>query len=207
MPRLTYLKRLDSDRIWRVRELSDLRLQFENSVGERERNVTSRSIVVMCYAHWEGYFANCVHIFLDYLEALNLTYGALPMDFFLGACSPAFNQYRDKVDNSKSRLALIHAINAVNKTPFKGFDRKVLLPRSNLNFERLEFIFSMVGLSLAPFQPYRIKLDKELVAWRHQVAHGQMFTLDIARVISHTKFSEELMFSVREAFEDALHMY
>lgn len=169
--------------------------------------MSSRSIVVLCYAHWEGFCSSCVNIFVDHLESLNLTYGSVPVDFGLGAVSANLDSYRDKADNLNSRIDLARSFRGLEVKPFENFDRKIILPRSNLNFERLRFIFSVINLDVQPFQKHRIRIDNELVKWRHQIAHGQMFTLDDDKVLSHTKFCEELMFLIKDAFEIAISEY
>jgi hypothetical protein len=199
-----YLKRLSDDRVWRVRELSDLRVLHEKASSKRERETTSRSIVVLSYAHWEGYCSKCAGIYIDFLEEKKVSYSALPPGMFLGAMSSALDSYRDKADNLSSRKNLVEAFQKVNGSVIERFDRRVILPRSNLNFPRLEFIHKIIGAELEPFQRHRLKIDKELVAWRHLVAHGEMFVLDESKADSHTKLCEELMFLTKDAFEDAI---
>lgn len=202
-----YLKKLDDDRLWRIREISDLRSQFKASTNERERSVTSRAIVVFCYAHWEGYCSTCVHTLVDFLEASNLTYAAVPDDFVLGATSSALDRFRDKSDNLNSRLELVKTFKGIEATAFEKFDRKTILPRSNLNFDRLRFIFITTQLDVSPFLRHRIRLDSELVRWRHLIAHGEMFTLDDTKVETHTRFCEELLWLLKNEFENALFSY
>lgn len=199
-----HLKRLSDDRLWRVRELSDLRVLHKKASSKREREATSRSIIVLSYAHWEGYCSNCASTFVDYLEEKKVPYNLLPANMFLGAMSAALDSYRDKADNLNSRHQLIKVFQDRNGGFIEKFDRRVILPRSNLNFERLDFIHQIIGADLKPFQRHRLQIDKELVAWRHLVAHGEMFTLDDSKATSHTHFCEELMFLTKDCFETAI---
>ena len=199
-----FLKALSTDRLWRARELSDLRLMHRNAKSAREKVATSRAIVVLSYAHWEGYCASCAGIFVDHLETKKVPYSSLPTDMLLGAVSGALDSYRDTADNLDSRLKLLRFFQSVQKDHIQKFDRKLILPRSNLNFRRLRFIHEVIGSSIQPFQQYRLKIDKELVAWRHLVAHGEMFVLENALAENHTKLCEELMFLTKDSFEPFL---
>lgn len=199
-----YFEQLNQDRIWRVRELSDLRVLHGKATSTREKEATSRSIVVLSYAHWEGYCSKCASIFVDYLEAKKVPYQQLPPDMLLGAMSAALDSYRDTADNLNSRRKLVQYFLSAYGSSVEKYDRRVILPRSNLNFERLRFIHEVIGASVVPFQKYRLKIDKELVAWRHLVAHGEMFVLDSTKVASHTHLCEELLFLTKDVFENSL---
>ena len=198
------LKELDVDRLWRARELSDLRNWFSVSVTQRDQELVSRSVLVLAYAHWEGFCYTCVNVFIDFLVSKGKTYEELPRDFFVGATTSIVDSFRDKADNLKNRLELSSRMRTAVNDDLASFDRKVVLPRSNLNFERLKFIFTILDADISPFQTHRIKLDRELVAWRHQVAHGQMFVLNRDDVIAHSQFCEELMFLLKATFEKHL---
>ncbi len=201
---VNHLQKISADRIWRIREISDLRSQFNLDVCERYQDATSRAIVVLCYAHWEGYFAACVHTLVDWLENTSLKYSSLPEEFLLGGVMAAFDSLRDRKDNLSARLDFLRSIRGIETKSFTGFDRKIVLPRSNLNFEKLKFIAQILQLDLSPYLRHQLRLDKELVAWRHLIAHGEMFTLDRTKVESHTKFCEELLFLAKDSFEIAL---
>ena len=175
--RKKFLEQLSTDRLWRARELSDLRVMHRKAESTREKAATSRAIIVLSYAHWEGYCHKSANILVDYLEAKKSLYSALPNDMILGAMSRALDSYRDSADNLDSRRKLVNSFHTVLVSHFEKFDRRVILPRSNLNFQRLRFILEVIGADVQPFQEHRLKIDRELVAWRHLVAHGDMFTL------------------------------
>ncbi|MBB5721168.1 hypothetical protein FHS72_000775 [Loktanella ponticola] len=202
-----YIERLSTDRLWRARELSDLRVMHSKAETSREKVVTSRAIVVLSYAHWEGYCSSCAGTLVDFLEAKEVPYSTLPPDMLLGALAAALDSYRDTADNLVSRRKLIAIFQETLGNHIKNFDRRVILPRSNLNFERLRFIHETIGADIQPFQRYRLKIDKELVAWRHLVAHGEMFTLENYLAVAHTNLCEELMFLTKDTFETALYTH
>lgn len=202
-----YIDRLSADRLWRARELSDLRVMHNKAESSREKAATSRAIVVLSYAHWEGYCSSCAGTLIDYLEAKEVPYNSLPSEMLLGAMAGALDGYRDTADNLVSRRKLIKVFQDVLGNHIKNFDRRVILPRSNLNFERLRFIHEVIGADIQPFQKHRLKIDKELVEWRHLVAHGEMFTLENSLAAAHTNLCEELMFLTKDTFETALYTH
>jgi len=202
-----YLSQLSSDRLWRARELSDLRAMHAKAESTREKMATCRAIVVLSYAHWEGYCSSSAGTLVDYMEAKNIPYSSLPPDMILGAMSGDLDSYRDTADNLDSRRKLLNSFRKAHGSQVKKFDRRVILPRSNLNFRRLRFILDVIGADIQPFQKHRLKIDKELVAWRHLVAHGEMFALDNPLAAAHTKLCEELMFLIKDTFESVLSAY
>lgn len=199
-----YLDKLNLDRIWRLRELSDLRMLHGKAVEKREKEATSRSIVVLTYAHWEGYCSSCASTYIDFLESQGVAYSALPPNMLLGALCKALDSYRDTADNLISWRKLVNAFQVAHGSVASKFDHSVIKPRSNLNFDRLRFIHEIIDADLTPFQKYRLKIDKELVEWRHLVAHGEMFVLKDDAAVSHTRLCEELMFLTKDTFEAAL---
>lgn len=202
-----FIDRLSVDRTWRARELSDMRIMHHEAECERERAAVSRSIVVLSYAHWEGYCKNSANIFMDYLEEIKIPYANLPPDMFLGAVSNALDSYRDTADNLNSRKKLLNEFRSQVGGTFSNFDRRIILPRSNLNFERLQFICATIGADVQPFQKHRLKIDKELVKWRHEVAHGELFILGEEYAESHTRLCEELLFLTKDVFEATISNY
>ncbi|MBE7635939.1 hypothetical protein GUA87_03725 [Sneathiella sp. P13V-1] len=201
------LNRIAINRIWRAREISDVRAFHYDTNLERNKKFSSRAVIVLCYAHWEGYFADCINTLIDYFQQAGFSYYNLNENFILGAVTPIFDSYKNKTDNLANRLTVTQELRGIKNQDFALFDRKVLLPRSNLNFDRLRFVYSILGEDIQPFQKHRIRLDGELVKWRHMVAHGEMFTMENDFVKSHTQLCEELMLLIGDTFENLIYEY
>ena len=78
------------------------------------------------------------------------------------------------------------------------------MARSNLDFAKLRHNFKILDLEIEPIQRYRNKIDRELVGWRHRVAHGdspQLSTIDGAE---HMSLVGEVMALVADAFQEAM---
>jgi hypothetical protein len=76
--------------------------------------------------------------------------------------------------------------------------------KSNLNFARLSWCFSVLSLDLTPLQRFRIKLDKELVQWRHSVAHGDQPDLSALDINDHIDFASRLLIVLADEFQAAM---
>ena len=85
---------------------------------------------------------------------------------------------------------------------FSFFDSSVVLSRSNLDFGKLRHNFEMLGFDLKPFQKFRIRIDKELVGWRHGVAHGNDPDLSSVDLEHHVKFAQDLLLLLADNFQE-----
>lgn len=78
------------------------------------------------------------------------------------------------------------------------------MARSNLDFSKLSSNFLVLALDIAPFQVSRLRIDKELVGWRHGVAHSNPPDLTAVDVTSHISFASELLLTVSDSFQHAI---
>lgn len=64
-------EQINSDRTWRIREISDLNnaVLRADSISQR---VLLRALITICYAHWEGYVKHSARKFIDYVVLKNL---------------------------------------------------------------------------------------------------------------------------------------
>jgi len=75
---------------------------------------------------------------------------------------------------------------------------------SNLDFERISFTYQLMSFDLTPFQRHRIRLDKELVGWRHSVAHGDTPNLSGMDIADHVDFTSRLLIPIADSFQYAI---
>jgi hypothetical protein len=61
-----------------------------------------------------------------------------------------------------------------------------------------------MSFDLAPLQRYRIRLDKELVGWRHSVAHGDSPDLSAMDIADHVDFTSRILILVADSFQYAI---
>lgn len=78
------------------------------------------------------------------------------------------------------------------------------MSRSNLDFSRLSSNFILLDFDISSLQKFKIKIDKELVGWRHGVAHGNPPDLDAVNVGTHIELASELMMIVSGLFQEEI---
>lgn len=62
----------------------------------------------------------------------------------------------------------------------------------------------MLNFDLTPLQRFRIKLDHELVRWRHEVAHGNPPDLTAHNISDHVDFAAKLLITLADGFQEAM---
>lgn len=166
--------------------------------------IGSKSVVVLCYAAWEGFYNECVGIYLSFLEDRGVRVADASWLLLTGALSAEFNSLRDRHHSEVAKREFIERLSSRLTCEFKGFDRSVVSARSNLDFNKLSSNFVLLAFDLAPFQTSRLRIDKELVGWRHGVAHGDSPDLKTVDVISHIDFASQLLLTVADTFQHAV---
>jgi hypothetical protein len=87
---------------------------------------------------------------------------------------------------------------------FDAIDIAVINARSNLNYDRLSKNFKLLSFDLNALQQLRNRLDKELVAWRHSVAHGDQPDLSSMDINDHVDFTANLLVTLADTFQGAM---
>lgn len=67
-----------SSRVWRIKEVVEL-LSALKSGSPLQRHPLSRALVVMCYAHLEGYVKSTVGLYLKYVSEQRITFSDLAL--------------------------------------------------------------------------------------------------------------------------------
>lgn len=62
---------LATERVRRVRELSNARLLFIDASNSL-KVAASHGLIVLCYAHWEGYYNFCTRVYVRYINSLGV---------------------------------------------------------------------------------------------------------------------------------------
>ncbi|MDJ0932605.1 MAE_28990/MAE_18760 family HEPN-like nuclease [Breoghania sp.] len=144
--------------------------------------VASRSVVVLCYAEWEGFYNECVEYFIEFLKENSLL----------------------------SRVELIESVLEILDADFERFEKNFVKSKFNLNFSKLEINFSIIGLEIVRLKIYRNRINKDLVLWRHKIAHGDAPDLSLLDARSHVHFTSNLLLEISDIFQqkmqDLLHI-
>ncbi|PXA86584.1 hypothetical protein DMC47_34625 [Nostoc sp. 3335mG] len=205
MPSLDdYFDAIDDARVQRAKELSEVKRTFLTMAGSDPLSIGSKSVVVLTYAVWEGFYNECVKIYLDFLEYSGVKVADASWLMLSGAMSAAFNSLRDRHHSDAAKRDFVKKMKEKLVCGFDEFDRSVVMARSNLDFEKISSNFSTLSFEIKPLLAARLRMDKELVGWRHGVAHGDPPDLTLVDVASHISFASGLMLTVSDSFQNAI---
>lgn len=196
--------KIDSDRLRRARELSELKVRMTEMNGISKYGINSKALIVLAYAHWEGFYNECVN---NYIQAL-ATYGAKISDIswllLIGVLKSDLQRLKDRNHSPVAEIEFLDRLKGIINSDFSNFDEMAVRSRSNLNFETLGQNFKVLGFDIEPFQRWRIKIDKELVGWRHSVAHGDEPNLTSIDLHQHIQFTQKMLFLIADTFQNEL---
>jgi hypothetical protein len=199
-----YFDAIDSARVQRVKELSEIKRTFGSTIHIDPMSIGSKSVIVLTYAAWEGFYNECVGYYFDFLDSMGLKIKDVSWLLLSGALVSQFNNLRDRHHSDVARRDFVSSLKDRLICGFDQFDRSVVMARSNLNFERLSSNFLLLSMNLSQFHPFRIRIDKELVGWRHAVAHGNPPDLSMIDVASHVDFASSLLLVISDCFQEAM---
>lgn len=205
MPKLEdHFNEIDLSRTRRIRELSEIKQAFCGPVGGGSLEVRSRALVVLSYAVWEGFYNECVETYCGFLATGGKRIVEVSWNMLVGALRSELDALSDRRHSSAARLEFVGGLKTGIARDCDEFDKTVVMARSNLDFDKLRHNFKILDLDIEPIQRYRNKIDRELVGWRHRVAHGdspQLSTMDGAK---HMSLVGDVMALVADAFQEAM---
>lgn len=199
-----YYDEIDRARIRRIRELTEVKRIFSQLRTADPYGVQSKSVIVLSYAAWEGFWNECVQQYCQFLRDEKRVVKDSGWLMLLGVLTSDFASLRDRFHSRRARRDFVLSLNDRIGATFDVFDQEVVEARSNLDFERLRENAEVLGLDLSGFQVHRNRLDRELVAWRNAAAHGDSPELDDLDVDKHVDYVATLLMLVADQFQDAL---
>lgn len=203
---MNFEKQLSDERARRVKSLSNTRSLYLGS-SETLRDVGGQAIIVLCYAHWEGYFNFCVERYIEYVNSLGRR--IVDVNPALLACEiePHIVSLKDRNFRIELRPNFARKVFSLMACQTISQNVPLLKAASNLDFDRLRACLDALEISEARFLPHRNFIVHELVKWRHQVAHGDEPALGSADFLAHSHRTEELLLITKESFEDKLRTF
>lgn len=199
-----YYNEIDTARARRARELSEIKFRFADVPTPDPLNIASKAAIVLTYANWEGFYNECAKAYLGFLQECGGKVRNRDWMLLIGALNVEFDSLRDRNHSIDARLGFVRALQGRIECGFDVLDADFISARSNLNFERLSWCFSVLSFDLSPLQPYRLKLDRELVRWRHLVAHGDQPDLSAVDVRTHVDFASSMLIMLADQFQQAM---
>ena len=205
MPNLdNFFDEIDTARVRRVKELSEIKRSFGQLVNGDVYGIASKAVVVLAYANWEGFYNECVRAYLRFL--IEKGGKVRDQDWMLLVCAlnADFESMRDRDHSFESRRDFVATLQTRIDCGFDAVDGKIVEARSNLDFTRLSQNYHLLSFDLSTMQNVRNRLDKELVGWRHAVAHGDSPDLTRMDVEAHINFASSLMILIADRFQFAM---
>lgn len=199
-----YFDEIDAARVRRVKELSEVKRSFGRLSDDDALGVASKAIVVLAYANWEGFYNECVRAYLSFLVERGGKVRDSDWMLFVSAFHADFESMRDRNHSLESRLSFVQNLRSRIDCGFEAINAKTVEARSNLDFSRLAENYSLLNFDLTKMQRMRNRLDKELVGWRHAVAHGDSPDLTELDVQDHIEFTSSLLMLIADQFQFAM---
>lgn len=199
-----YYNDIDAARVRRAKELSEIKFRFGGYKGPDPTNVNSRAVVVLTYASWEGFYNECIRVYARFLKERGGKVRKTDWMLLVDAFGPDFEALRSKNHSFDAKQEFVLSLKSRLECSFDALDLRMIEARSNLNFKRLSQNFSVLSFDLAPIQRFRIRLDRELVGWRHSVAHGDQPDLSALDINDHVDFAARMLIELADGFQMAM---
>lgn len=198
---------LDSERVWRVKELSTIRKKLLPT-KDRLRNNTKeeelahlRPCITMIYAHWEGFVKAACDTYLHFVAMQRVPYSKMRAPFLALAARKYVADSGEKGARADRVIAKFYTedINLRAFLPYKkGIDTK-----SNLWFEVFQEIYESLGLSWKAYELKSNLIDMKLVGKRNAIAHGRYIDVKQEDVEELFDGVIELMDNIKDQILDA----
>ncbi|MGF7017736.1 hypothetical protein M2145_001493 [Lachnospiraceae bacterium PF1-21] len=169
---------IQADLAWRKMEISQL---FRILSTAESKEVVTKSIVLLLYAHWEGFLKKSFKYYLKYvserkvkIQNLTLNFKAIALKSYAQGC----------IDNDSLNLCKeIQFINAQDKMDNKQFkikidiendlDEKIINTKHNLNSKALKNICDIIGIKYNDSMKARSTyVDAILMNHRNSIGHA-----------------------------------
>lgn len=200
----TVFSDIDKIRILRARELSELKVRMKHLRSVPRFGVRSKAVIVLSYAHWEGFYNDCVLEYITFLKESRKSVQTVSWPMLVGLLQPDFQRLRDRNHSHKAMVHFTKSLELNISKDFREFDAEVVLARSNLDFSKVRNNFEVLGLDCARLQRWRLKIDNELVGWRHGVAHGSDPDLSLVSIDEHVSFTQEMLLLLSDLFQEKI---
>lgn len=193
--------KISSDRTWRIREISDLK-SVSGRPGEKPKSVFLRSLVTVCYAHWEGHVRFAANEYLKYVARRKYQYRELNSQFYRNYFMPRLSALSNSKSSLSDRCDLINAILNSSCNRFSIHNEKIVNAKANLNFEVLSDICIVCDIPVDNFESRKKFINDSLLRRRNSIAHGEHTLIDVSEVDDVSQNTISLMREFGTAVEN-----
>ena len=177
-------KFLQDDLSWRKKEISDLYM----ICLENDKEVIFKSMILILYAHWEGYIKKSSKLYIKYIAEKKTKIVDLTENFKAIALKSNVNRCIENCD----KLTLANELDFMNKyqkmankkfklniNPDNDRDSDIINTHHNLKPKVFENIINILGLKYN--DAYKVRenyINNNLLASRNAIGHGSKFYLE-----------------------------
>lgn len=184
---------------WRRKELHDLKSVIIEKKKSKELKPLVKSAIVLAYSHWEGYVKDISNAYLSYISFREIPKNEVAENFLTLVV-------QNNLKNKKFEECILEISILFDET-----NKKCVIPTeniintdSNLNFEVLNKIMSLIGLDHSFFVTKQQFLDKNLLGCRNAIAHGENRDVNADDYNEIFSFVLESMTQYKTLIENAL---
>jgi len=167
-----FVDQITRDRTWRLKEITDLKTAIVRADANLQ-SVLLRSIVTICYAHWEGYIRFSATKYLEHVAIRKLKFGELNSQFTRNYFLPRLTALSKSNSNYKENCDLIDNIQKCTEKRFTRVNEDLVNTKSNLNFSVFLDICLVCAIPSDQFQQKKSFIDVVLLKRRNSIAHGE----------------------------------
>lgn len=204
---------LDQDLSWRKHEISDLFLLAQRE----EKEVLLKSLILLLYAHWEGYIKKASKLYLQYVsnknilvEELSENFRAIMLKNYISSCVESKDEFT--LANELEFIRMYHNSRKKFKVQLNvdnDLEATLIDTKHNLKEKILRRIFLILGLEYKPaLVTKKNYIDLHLLANRNGIGHGSAFNQveqqDFTLTISDIGKLKAIILKIMDSFRDEL---
>jgi MAE_28990/MAE_18760-like HEPN len=190
---------ITEDRSWRLKEISDLKTAVIRA-DVILRRVLLRSLITICYAHWEGYVRFSARKYLEHVALRKYQYKDLDRQFLRNYFLPRLAALSTNKASIVERCALVDEVLSSSDRRFSRVNEDLVNTKANLNFGVFTDICLVCGVPTQAFADKAQFVDVFLLKRRNAIAHGEETFVDLDDLDELTSETVAMM----RAFGDAL---
>ena len=194
--------RLNEDKIWRIRELSEIIRACKDATGI-QRDALTRAAIPVSYAHWEGYFVFSTNAYLNFIASKRIMLTKLRREFWALSIRRRYKAQQLSGDILFNRFLI--DIRVEEDRAFRKGNYEKINGASNLRSDVLKWCCEQIGIDAELFAEYFEFIDHKLVERRNFIAHGQSTRVDFETISEYRDKVVEMMRITEGALENAIY--
>jgi len=192
---------ITEDLTWRLREISDLKSAI-HTADENLRRVLLRTLITICYAHWEGYVRFAAKKYFEHIALRKLQYKDLDRQFLRNYFLPRLASLSTSRTSVADRCDLVDDILSAPERRFARVNDDLVNTKANLSFGVFVDICLVCCVPTPPFEERATFVDVVLLKRRNAIAHGEDTFVGIQDLDELTNETVAMMRSFGNALEN-----